>query len=206
MNRNVFGKKAGEFKFDHANDPDTWRRPMEFDITAFMPDDGKLSIALKVVNDIGRGGLWQPSELRFFKKENSILERPEAVVYKGRGKTHFDTVKLYMLKHPGDKTVAVSLEYRIEGKGKIVPYLNEMEIGKKKIRDQKLEALSGGDGSWKKAAFSPRTLPETQRIDLLLCAELVYLRDVDRPHDAFCVFLCHSSTLIASTGCFFAAM
>ena len=93
---------------------------MEFDVTAFMPEDGKLSIALKVVNDIGRGGLWQPSELRFFKKENSVLERSETVTYKGREKAHFDTVKLYALKHPGDKTVAVSLEYRIEGKGNLI--------------------------------------------------------------------------------------
>ena len=168
----VNGKKAGEFKFDHANDPDTWRRPMEFDITAFMPEDGKLSIALKVVNDIGRGGLWQPSELRFFKKENSVVERSEAVAYRGGPKAHHDLVKLYALKHPGDKTVAVGFEYRISGKGKIVPYLKEMEIGKKKIRDQKLKALSGGDGSWTKAAFSARTLPETQRIDLLLRGEL----------------------------------
>ena len=168
----INGKKAGEFKFDPANDPDTWRRPMEFDITAFMPADGKLSIALKVVNDINRGGLWQPSELRFFKKESSVLERPETVVYKGGSKAHHDLVKLYALKHPGDKTVGIEFEYRISGKGKIVPYLKEMEVGKKKIRDQKLEALSGGDGSWKKAAFSPRTLPETQRIDLLLRGEL----------------------------------
>ena len=93
-----------------------------------------------------------------------VLERPETVTYKGREKAHHDTVKLYALKHPGDKTVAVSLEYRIEGKGKVVPYLKEMEMGKKPIRDQKLEALSGGDGSWKKAEFSVRTLPETQRI------------------------------------------
>ena len=168
----VNGKKAGEFKFDHANDPDTWRRPMEFDITAFMPEDGKVSIALKVVNDIGRGGLWQPSELRFFKKENSVLERPEAVTYKGREKTHFDTVKLYALKHPGDKTVAVSLECRVEGKGKVVPYLKEMEIGKKPIRDQKLQVLSGDDGAWKKVEMSARTLPETQRIDLLIKAAI----------------------------------
>ena len=57
-------------------------------------------------------------------------------------------------------------------KGKVVPYLKEMEIGKKPIRDQKLPALSGGDGSWKKAEFSVRTLPETQRIDLLIKAAI----------------------------------
>ena len=168
----VNGRKAGEFKFDHANDPDTWRRPMEFDVTAFMPEDGRMSIALKVVNDIGGGGLWQPSELRFFRKENSVLERPDAVTYKGRGKMYFDTVKLYALKHPGDKMVAVSLEYRIVGNGKVVPYLKEMEIGKKPIRDQKLQVLSDSAGEWRKAEFSARTLPETQRIDLQIRAAI----------------------------------
>ena len=168
----INGKKAGEFKFDPATDPDSWRRPMEFDITSFMPADGRLSIALKVVNDVSRGGLWQPSELRFFKKENSVLERAETVTYKGRNKTYFDTVKLYTLKYPGAKTVAVSFEYRIEGAGKVVPYLKEMEIGKRLIRDQKLQVLSESAGEWRKMEASARTLPETHRIDLLIKAAI----------------------------------
>ena len=66
----------------------------------------------------------------------------------------------------------MSLECRVEGKGKVVPYLKEMEVGKKPIRDQKLHVLSGDDGAWKKVEMSARTLPETQRIDLLIKAAI----------------------------------
>ena len=53
-----------------------------------------------------------------------------------------------------------------------MPYLKEMEIGKKPIRDQKLQVLSGDDGAWKEVEMSARTLPETQRIDLLIKAAI----------------------------------
>ena len=63
----VNGQVAGTLKFDPANDPDTWKKPMSFDITRFIPADGKIVVSMKVVNDVNRGGLWQPSELRFMK-------------------------------------------------------------------------------------------------------------------------------------------
>ena len=66
----VNGQVAGTLKFDPGNDPDTWKKPMSFDITRFVPADGRIVISMKVINDVNKGGLWQPSELRFMEQES----------------------------------------------------------------------------------------------------------------------------------------
>lgn len=71
----VNGRKAGSFRYNQATDPGSWERPMEFDITEFIPSDGKIVIAVKVINEVRGGGLWRPSELRFFKPDKSAKER-----------------------------------------------------------------------------------------------------------------------------------
>ena len=65
----INGEFAGSFTYNRAENPDSWQKPLDFDITPFVPADGKVVIALKVTNEIGGGGLWQPSELRFFDVE-----------------------------------------------------------------------------------------------------------------------------------------
>lgn len=65
----INGKLAGSFRYNAAENPNSWEKPLDFDITEFIPENGKITIALKVTNDVGGGGLWQPSSLRFF--ENS---------------------------------------------------------------------------------------------------------------------------------------
>lgn len=71
----VNGHKAGSFRYNQATDPGSWERPMEFDITEFVPEDGKVVIAVKVINEVLGGGLWRPSELRFFKSDKSAKEK-----------------------------------------------------------------------------------------------------------------------------------
>ena len=66
----VNGEVAGTLRFDPGNDPDTWKKPMSFDITRFVPADGRIVISMKVINDVNKGGLWQPSELRFMKSNS----------------------------------------------------------------------------------------------------------------------------------------
>jgi hypothetical protein len=65
----INGAVAGSFKYNPATDSRSWERPMEFDITKCIPDDGKISIAVKITNDVRGGGLWRPSEIRFFKPD-----------------------------------------------------------------------------------------------------------------------------------------
>ena len=47
----------------------------EFGGTEFVPEDGKVVIAVKVINEVLGGGLWRPSELRFFKSDKSAKEK-----------------------------------------------------------------------------------------------------------------------------------
>ena len=58
---------AGNFRYNAAENPDSWEKPLDFDITKFIPQNGEITIVLKVTNEIGGGGLWKPSSLRFFE-------------------------------------------------------------------------------------------------------------------------------------------
>ena len=65
----INGRWAGSFTYNRADNPNSWEKPLEFDITDFIPADGDIVIALKVINELGGGGLWQPSDIRFFDAE-----------------------------------------------------------------------------------------------------------------------------------------
>lgn len=70
----VNGQKIGEFKYDAAIDPASWKKPLEYDVTPQVSADGELLIALKVMNEQGNSGLWRPSEIRFFQPGNDLYQ------------------------------------------------------------------------------------------------------------------------------------
>ncbi len=200
----INGKKAGSFKFDQANDPDSWKNPMEFDITDHIPADGKITIALRVLNEQARGGLWRPSQLNFFKKENSALTinprtapMPErslktfgsnmtvvdgAYRLTGSGRRRYAMLYLDMLKNPGDRMLTVTVTYRMSGKFDFHSPLLERGVGKKNVlKIHKLKLKRSAE--WKTVTQEFPLLPETKRLDLqfafnMQTTEYIEFRDI----------------------------
>ncbi|MBQ9786680.1 MAG: DUF4838 domain-containing protein [Lentisphaeria bacterium] len=183
----INGQAAGTFKFDHANNPDSWRQPKEFDITQFVPADGRITIALKVHNGQGRGGLWRPSHLHFFPgeemkvrinaKEAPMDERSlqtfgklisikdDAYTLTGTGERRFSTIYLRQLKNPGDKLLTVTIEYRYTDKANISLTLLEKPIGKgKSLRAAEIKLPYSTE--WKSVTRQIPLLPETRKLNL----------------------------------------
>ena len=167
------GEAAGKFDYNPGVDPGTWNRPMEFDVTTWLRPGERNVFSVKLINEIANGGIWQPVELRFFSVEDNVFERLEVVRYDA-GKTTHDIVRSNNFRHPGDKSVAVTFEYRLTGKARLKPYLREKEVDQKCLRTDFLEKLPPTGGAWTNVtlACAQRTLPEAQRLDLVIRAEL----------------------------------
>ncbi len=100
----INGRKAGSFRYDPAIDPDSWKKPLEFDITGFLHASGPNLIALKVINESGNGGLWQPSQIRFF--DNIAAINGDSAYFQAN-KTKFRGMDKYIFleKEPGGQTI-----------------------------------------------------------------------------------------------------
>ena len=61
----VNGKYCGDLKFDALKEPDSWKKPFEVDITEHVRFNGDNTIAVKLTNTQGAGGLWKPCYLIF---------------------------------------------------------------------------------------------------------------------------------------------
>jgi Domain of unknown function (DUF4838) len=55
----VNGQFAGAFTFDAKKDPDSWKKPQEFDITRFVKPGAKNVIAVQVHDSLLAGGMWK---------------------------------------------------------------------------------------------------------------------------------------------------
>ena len=61
----VNGKYCGDLKFDALKEPDSWKKPFEVDITEHVRFNGDNTIAVKLTNTQGAGGIWKPCYLIF---------------------------------------------------------------------------------------------------------------------------------------------
>ena len=77
----VNGQYAGAFNYDQALNRDSYKNPLFFDITKFLKP-GTNRVVVKVINEVGHGGLWKLSRLQFF-------DEPEAArKVEGRFRRH----------------------------------------------------------------------------------------------------------------------
>jgi hypothetical protein len=61
----INGREAASFKWNPRKDFNTMNYPMSFDVTGFIKAGERNVISVKLTNQSGSGGLWQPVELRF---------------------------------------------------------------------------------------------------------------------------------------------
>ena len=69
----VNGKLAGEFMFDEEKNVDSWKEPLEFDITPHINFGKANSFAVLVIDDDGAGGLWKRVFLVFEGWQKAVL-------------------------------------------------------------------------------------------------------------------------------------
>lgn len=61
----INGREAASFKYNPRKSTSTMNYPMSFDVTGFIETGATNVISVKLTNESGSGGLWQPVELRF---------------------------------------------------------------------------------------------------------------------------------------------
>ena len=61
----INGREAASFTWNPRKDFNTMNYPMSFDVTGFVKAGERNVISVKLTNQSGCGGLWQPAELRF---------------------------------------------------------------------------------------------------------------------------------------------
>lgn len=61
----INGREAASFKYNPRKSTSTMNYPMSFDVTGFVKAGAANVISVKLTNESGSGGLWQPVELRF---------------------------------------------------------------------------------------------------------------------------------------------
>ena len=61
----INGREAASFTYNPRKSTSTMNYPMSFDVTGFIKAGAKNIISVKLTNESGNGGLWQPVELRF---------------------------------------------------------------------------------------------------------------------------------------------
>jgi len=69
------GDKVGEIIFDVDRDPDSWKEPLDLDVTGRMRA-GSNTVAVRVRDRSGAGGLWQPSYLILGEERANLLGNP----------------------------------------------------------------------------------------------------------------------------------
>jgi hypothetical protein len=87
----VNGKVAGTLVFNAKENPESWKMPLEFDITKLINPDGVNTIDLLVVNASGKGGLWKQSYIRFEQPGTGKIIRP--ILFRGSANGFFSQRK-----------------------------------------------------------------------------------------------------------------
>ncbi len=166
----INGKLAGKFDFNPETHPNSWSLPMEFDITKFMPEDGKLSIAVKVTSTVGAGGIVKPCYLVFPNAENlrvgfgpgnpppkksfysygdtCCVWEDCALRFAGGDKPKAARYVLDHLKSPANKCLRTTVEYSRSGAGALTFIIEEYDLATTCIRRTPIElaaaATAGG--------------------------------------------------------------
>ena len=66
------GEQVGEIIFDAQVNPDSWKEPLDIDVTGKL-QAGTNSVAVRVRDSSGMGGLWHPSYLIFGEERANLL-------------------------------------------------------------------------------------------------------------------------------------
>lgn len=74
----VNGQIVGRLVFDAKANPESWKTPLEFDVTKYIDPKGENTIDLLVINAAGKGGLWKRSYIRFEQPGTGEIFRPAA--------------------------------------------------------------------------------------------------------------------------------
>ena len=185
------GRYVGRFDFNPAVVPRSWEKPLEFDVTPFVGDDGRLAIALKVVNRIGRGGLVKPSRVLFFDTDemkvaidadhpmnemsfktfgSRIERRGKDFAFIGGDKASHGRIHLGMLKAPAGKTLHMAFRYRTKGKGRVRFFVSQKEVGKKVLASEEVFLPPSED--WTERTVEANIVEDVHRVDLAVRNEL----------------------------------
>ena len=185
------GRYVGRFDFNPAVVPRSWEKPLEFDVTPFVGEDGRLAIALKVVNRIGRGGLVKPSRVLFFDTDemkvaidadhpmnemsfktfgSRIERRGKNFAFIGGDKASHGRIHLGMLKAPAGKTLHMAFRYRTKGKGRVRFFVNQKEVGKKVLASEEVFLPPSED--WTERTVEANIVEDVHRVDLAVRNEL----------------------------------
>jgi hypothetical protein len=179
-------KLAGKFDYNPETHPGSYDLPMEFDITKFMPEDGRLSVAVKVTSLVGAGGIVKPCYLVFPDAEDLSIgfgggKPPPSKSYYSygdvccdweNGALHFTGGEkpkaarfvLDRLKSPGNKCLRMTLEYRRAGAGKLTFIIEEYDFAKRRLRRTPVE-LDAADG-WKSVVKDVNVKADAIRVNL----------------------------------------
>lgn len=65
----VNGSKIGSFRYDAKKDAKSWEKPREFDISSAVKYGADNVICVKLINQLGNGGIWKPSYLVYRGKD-----------------------------------------------------------------------------------------------------------------------------------------
>lgn len=182
----INGKLAGKFDYNPETHPGSYSLPMEFDITKFMPEDGRLSVAVKVTSLVGAGGIVKPCYLVFPDSADLSFgfgggNPPPKKSYYSYGDTccswengalHFTGGEkpkaarfvLDRLKSPGNKCLRMTLEYRRAGAGKLTFIIEEYDFAKRRLRRTPVE-LDAADG-WKSVVKDVNVKADAIRVNL----------------------------------------
>lgn len=67
------GELVGSFTFDIDKDPDSWRKPLDFDVSGRLKP-GRNVLAVRVEDRSGAGGLWKPSVLVLGRESPNLIK------------------------------------------------------------------------------------------------------------------------------------
>ena len=165
----INGQLAGKFDFNPETHPNSWDLPMEFDITKFVPEDGRLHVAVKVTSLVGAGGIVKPCYLVFPNAEDlrvgfgpgnpppkgsfysygdvCCVWEDGALRFAGGEKPKAARYVLDPLKSPANKCLRATMAYRRQGAGALTFVIEEYDLANKCIRRTPVElagATAGG--------------------------------------------------------------
>ena len=163
----VNGKLVGQFTFNPETHPNSWNLPMEYDISKFVPDDGRLRVTVKLSSPVGAGGILRGVFLVFpdagdLKYEFSPSKplRPDAffsfgttccrkegdlLLFDGGEKPTSGCLPLKQLKNPGSKLLRLRVDCRTKGTGCLDFVLWQKDYSGK-VRSKSTMTIGPSDG------------------------------------------------------------
>jgi hypothetical protein len=70
----INGRKVDEYFFDADKNPDSWKQPVTVDVSEYLRAGEANTVALKVIDLSGMGGLWRPAYLIWEDDPRDLME------------------------------------------------------------------------------------------------------------------------------------